>query len=135
MAILSGFLMNRLHLRPLPGCAAWIYNSSAASLPRELREGEQVAIIDWSSDGGMVVRDSRGRTAIVDRCQIDCGYEFEIAPDDWRFESHPEVLRMLGIRFFELRNRAQAGESLDEPLRQELGVLARVLLRQLGGSD
>ena len=133
IALRFQLFMNRVHVRPRVGSFAWIYSQRSFALPPGLKDSDRVTVMDWHPDGGIRVQDERGAIHVVHRAQLDCGFEFEVQPGQWRHESHPEVIELVGNRFAELKSKAAILDSPDtaDTLEEELAILAKVLLRQV----
>jgi hypothetical protein len=121
--------MNRLHIPPAPGRVAWTYDHEEFSLPGGLKNGDQVVIVDRHLHGSILIRDAHGQTHTIHRALLDCGFEFEVGPNDWRHESDPEVISRLRETIARLRADGAAIEADPASIDEQIAHITKILSR------
>jgi hypothetical protein len=122
--------MRRTCLSPVVGRTCWTYNLGNIQLPEGLSDGDQAVIVKEGNNGHVVVRDFQGNERPIHCALIDCGYQFEVSPGEWRHESDPVVSRMLRDTMLKLTANVDCDGIDAKSLDEQLTILSRVLTRQ-----
>ena len=89
--------------------------------------------MDQIESGQLVVRDENRKEHTVNCAQLDCGYRFEVAPGDWRFESDPVVTRKIREILVQLKAHGGCDGVNPDSLEATVAALSRILIRQIPG--
>ena len=84
--------MNVRNIPPRRGLSGWIVDSGIYAIPAGLREGSAVVVVEELPNGRLAIRDLKKRVFEIDRCQIECGQEYEICSGRWVHESDEDVI-------------------------------------------